>query len=419
MKKGDSQIGDLLKVLEISSQLALNQDLQVLLKQIEQAAVKVLNCERSTVFVYDQVSDKLCSMVEDRPEKLSFPADSGIAGSCFKSGILINVEDAYSDPRFNRLIDKHMGFKTHTILVAPLFNNNHKCLGVLEVINKKSGNFNEWDRFLLEILSGQCGVAIDRQALILEFAESKRMQQELAIAKSIQQSLLPSSAPVIAGYDITGWSQSAEATGGDFFDFHLLDDGRLILFLADVSGHGIGPALLAAECWALQQAVYAWAEDYDLSLTRINRLICRHIPSDRFITAFIGILHAESNTLNFLSAGHGPVFILRTSENRFETLPVNSLPLGIGVDSRYDQWQTISINPGDILIAFTDGFFECENVSGTRFGTEHICKIVLHHANLSADEILKSVYLDLLSFAGGTIQQDDLTAVVIKKLLDD
>lgn len=418
MKKYDSRIDDLLKVLEISSQLALNQDFQVLLKQIEQAAVKVLNCERSTVFVYDHDSDKLCSMVEDRPEKLSFPADSGIAGSCFKSGILINVEDAYEDPRFNRLIDKHLGFKTRNILVAPLFNNNHKCLGVLEVINKKSSNFNEWDRFLLEVLAGQCGVAIDRQTLILEFAESKRMQQELAIAKSIQQGLLPISAPDIVGYDIAGWNQSAEATGGDFFDFHLLDDGRLILFLADVSGHGIGPALLAAECWALQQAVYSWAEDYESSLTRINRLICRHIPSDRFITAFIGILHAESNTLDFLSAGHGPVFMLRTSENRFETLPVNSLPLGISMNSRYDQWQTISINPGDILIAFTDGFFECENTSGNILGTEHICEIVLHHAKLSANQILKSVYLNLLSFSEGTRQQDDLTAVIIKKLPD-
>jgi serine phosphatase RsbU (regulator of sigma subunit) len=79
------------------------------------------------------------------------------------------------------------------------------------------------------------------------------------------------------------------------------------------------------------------------------------------------------------------------TENRFETLPVNSLPLGIGVDSRYDQWQTISINPGDILIAFTDGFFECENASGNRIGTERICKLMLYHANLSADEILKSV----------------------------
>lgn len=418
MKKYTGQVGDLLKVLDISSKLALNQDLQALLKQIERAAVEVLNCERATVFVYDKCANELFSLVDDRPEKLRFPAGSGIAGSCFETGALINVAEAYQDPRFNRSIDIQTGFKTRNILAAPLFGNSRNSLGVLEVLNKKNGAFNEWDKFLLEVLSAQCGTAIHRQALMQEFAESKRIQQELSIAKGIQRSLLPAAMPIIDGYDIAGWNQSAEETGGDFFDFHLLDDNQLILILADVSGHGIGPALLAAECWALQQAAFSWAEDYGSSLTRINQLICRHIPSDRFITAFIGALYPELNIFRFLSAGHGPVFILRVAENRVETLPVNGLPLGIHAENCYEQWQTISFNPNDILIAFTDGFFEWENASGNHYGTDRICEIVLHHAGLSAAEIIECVYRDLLSFAKGTPQQDDLTAVVIKKLPD-
>ncbi len=418
MKKDNNQILDLLKVLEISNQLALNQNLQVLLKQIEQAAVEVLSCEKATVFVYDQVLDELYSIVDDRSEKLYIPANSGIAGNCFKSRMLINVQDAYQDPRFNRSIDRRSGFKTRNILAAPMVGNSQDSLGVLEVINKKGGSFNEWDQFLLEVLSGQCGIALHRHALIQEFGESKRMQQELAIARSIQQSLLPTSAPIIAGYDIAGWNQSAQETGGDFYDFHLLEDGKLILILADVSGHGIGPALLAAECWALQRAAFSWAEDYGSCMDRINRLICRHIPNDRFITAFIGNMDAENDTLTYLSAGHGPVFILKVSEHRIENLPVRSMPLGIMAEHCYDQWQTASFNPGDILIAFTDGFFEWENASGNNYGTERICETVFRCAHLSAAAIIERVHHDLLRFADGIRQQDDLTAIVVKKLTD-
>ncbi len=415
MNQYAGQIGDLLQVLEISRNLSLNQDLQALLKQIEQAAVKVLNCERATVFIYEKNTDELYSLVFDRIEKLRIPADSGIAGSCFNSGRLVNVVDVYEDPRFNTSIDLLTGFKTRTILAAPLFGDQQNVLGVLEVLNKKNGDFGEWDEFLLEALSAQCGVAIHRQALMEQFAERKRLQQELAIAKGIQRSLLPASAPIIRGYDVAGWSQSAEETGGDFFDFHILDDGRLVLMLADVSGHGIGPALLAAECWALQRAVFSWAADYHSSLTLINQLICRHIPNDRFITAFAACLNAETNTLSFLSAGHGPVFILRVAENRIETLPVNGLPLGILADHRYEEWQTICFNTGDILIAFTDGFFEWENRSGQCFGTDRICENVFRYAELSAAAIIEHIHRDLLHFAEGTQQQDDLTAVVIKK----
>jgi phosphoserine phosphatase RsbU/P len=416
MKTYAEQMDDLLQVLEISRNLGLNEDLQVLLKQIEQAALKLLGCERVTVFVYEKNTGELYSLVFGRIEKLRVPAESGIVGSCFNSGRLVSVADAYEDPRFNASIDLMTGFKTRNILAAPLFGDKQNVLGVLEVVNKVGDAFDKKDEFLLEVLSAQCGVAIHRHALMEEFAEGKRLQQEVLIAKGIQRSLLPTSPPIIAGYDIAGWNQSAKETGGDFFDFHSLDDGQLIFMLADVSGHGIGPALLAAECWALQRAAFSWERPYQESLTRINQLICRHIPNDRFITAFTGYLSAERNILSFLSAGHGPVFILRVAESRIETLPIASLPLGIMADHRYEQWQTIIFNPGDILFAFTDGFFEWEDRSGNCFGTDRICGKVLQHAELSASAIIEHVYLDLLNFAAGTSQQDDLTAIVIKKL---
>lgn len=411
-----TQIDDLVKVLEISRHLVLNQDLQALIRQIEQAAVTVLNCERATVFMFDANSNELFSLLLDRPEKIRISSDCGIAGSCFQQGIVVNISDAYKDHRFNESTDLTTGFRTRAILAAPLFGDRQNVLGVLEVLNKRNGTFGKWDEFLLEVLSAQCGIAIHRQALIEEFAERKRLQQELAIAREIQKSLLPEMAPAIPGYDIAGWSQSAEETGGDFFDFHTNSAADLLMILADVSGHGVGPALLAAECSALQRAVFSLIEDYRLSLSHLNHMLCQNIPGDRFITAFVGYLNSSTDAFSFLSAGHGPVFFLRNQEGRIDTLPVAGVPLGIVPNIPYDEWQTVSLNPGDTLVALTDGFFEWGNAQGNSFGANRICQSVLRHKELPSVRIIESIHQDLLNFANGTRQQDDLTAVIIKKL---
>ena len=410
-----SHVNDLLKVLEIARNLVLNLNLQALIRQIEQAAVNVLVCERATVFVLDKSTGNLCSLLVDRFEKIHISPDVGIAGSCFNSGNVINVADAYGDPRFNKAIDLETGFITRNILAAPLLAEEKNVIGVLEVLNKNGGAFGKWDELILEALAAQCGIAIHRQALIEDIVERKRLQQELAIAREIQKSLLPAAAPVIAGFDIAGWSQSAEETGGDFFDFHTDADGNLLMILADVSGHGVGPALLAAECSALQRAVFTLIDDYRLSLKLLNHMLCQNIPDDRFITVFTAYLNAKNNSLSYLSAGHGPVFMFRHLEGRIDALPVNELPVGINPNALYDLWQTVILNPGDILAAFTDGFFESEDSQGNRFGIDRISQSIIRHAELPAAKLIQSVYADLLNFEKGVRQQDDLTAVVIKK----
>lgn len=416
MSEQSGQVKDLVAVLEISRSLVLHQDLQTLVGQIEQAAVAIMRCERATVFVFDEIAGELYSLWRDRSEKIRVPAASGIAGCCFTTGAVLNVPDAYRDERFNKKIDKQTGFKTRTILAAPLFGDRGNVLGVLEVLNKSGGAFGKWDEFLLDILSAQCGIAIHRQTLMEDIAERKRLQHELAIAREIQKSLLPKSMPEITGYDIAGWSQSAEETGGDFYDFHINVAGDLLTILADVSGHGVGPALLAAECCALQRAVFTLVGDYRSSLNQLNQMLCRHIPSDRFITAFAAYLSTGEHKLSFLSAGHGPVFVLRTGENRIDTLPVASLPLGIMADADFDQWQTLPFNTGDILAVFTDGFFEGQDLAGNNFGADRIAATLFHHAGLPAAELIDRVYRDLSAFTAGTRQQDDLTAVIVKRL---
>ena len=410
------KVGDLLQVLEISRQLAAFTDVETLLGSIEQAARNVLDCERATVFVYDKENDELYSRVSTRDDKIRFPAGKGIAGECFRSGMVINVPDAYADARFNRSIDATTGFRTRNLLTATLTGYDGQPVGVIQVLNKRGGAFDQWDETLVCTLSAQCGVALQRQFLLDEFAEKQKIERDLNIAHSIQQGLLPAKAPTVKGYDIAGWNRPAEATGGDFYAFLPPTDDHFAMALADVTGHGIGPALVAAQCSALYQATFSLIQDVEQGTTRVNELLSQNLPSDRFVTSFFAVLNTVTHEMAYTSAGHGPLLHYRAASDEFVELPTHGLPLGVMAEVPYDESDTFKLDSGDMLIAFTDGFFEWENLAPEAFGTERICDAVRQHRDKPADELIQEVYSALIEFVQGTPQLDDLTAVIIKKL---
>ena len=391
-------------------------DLQTLLAEIEVAASEILNCERATVFVYDNERMELYSCVESRSEFVHIPADQGIAGASFQSGKLLNIHDAYADPRFNPSVDRETGFKTRNMLVSPLTLANNQILGVIEVLNKHGDGFNTHDELLLETFAAQSAVSLHRQVLMEEFGERKRLQSELEIAKQIQLGLLPKNSPEIEGFEIAAWNGPAEETSGDFYDFQILQDGRLLFIVADVAGHGVGPALLAAQCSALQRAVFSMDCELEKSLTKINQLLCEDIPNDRFATAFLGRVDPDQNRIEAISAGHEPVYIYRADTRLVERFDVCGLPLGIIDNYIYDEWQTIQLNTHDILVALTDGFLEGEDRQGNPFGTARIFDAIQQSSGLCAQNMIAFLRESLARHSEGIRQADDLTAIVIKKV---
>lgn len=408
-------IKDLLRILEISRHQAMTTDLQTLLAEIEAAASDILNCERATVFVYDNERHELYSCVESRSEFVHIPVDQGIAGASFRGGQLLNIRDAYADPRFNASVDRETGFKTRNMLVCPLTLSSEAILGVIEVLNKRNGAFTVPDEWLLETFAAQSAVSIHRQFLMEEYGESKRLQSELAIARQIQQRLLPKASPQLKGFDIAGWNRPAEETSGDFYDFRPLGEGGLVFMIADVAGHGVGPALLAAQCSALERAVFSMGCELEDSLTKINRLLCEDIPDDRFATAVLGLVDAERNTIKATSAGHEAVYIYRAASRSVENFTVGGLPLGIFETSVYDEWQTVRLEDDDILIALTDGFTEAEDRRGDRFGAEGVIDCITSNCALSAENLIQALHESLTKHLRGVQPADDLSAIVIKR----
>ena len=246
--------------------------------------------------------------------------------------------------------------------------------------------------------------------------EVQQLQHDLDVARSIQQSLLPKSMPQVTGFDIAAWNKPADQTGGDYYDWQLLPDGRVVAALADVTGHGIGPALLAAVCRAYSRVTFGQHSGFLESMKRINTAIAGDVAEGRFVTFVAAIVGPGSPQVELLSAGHAPLFIYWLQHDRFDKMEAQGLPLGVSSEFVSEPPQILPFVSGDLLVLCTDGFFEWANSTQELFGSERLEQSVRTNRDKPATEIISSLYQDVLNFAGGTSQKDDLTAIVIKRL---
>ncbi len=404
---------NLRRILEIVRRMAISCDLDELLTMIVEAACEVLDCDRATIFLYDAETDELFSRVAKGVEGIRFPAGAGIAGEAARTRRFINVPDAYADERFNPEVDRKTGYRTRSLLTFPLENIEGELIGVLQALNKRDGPFTAEDEELARLLAAQAGVALDRGRLLEEFAIKQRLQRDIDIAHEIQQALFPKQDPQVAGYDIAGWNRSADETGGDAYDFIDLPDGRLAIFLADATGHGIASALIIAQCRALLRALLSVTQNLRLVAAGVNNLLSADLADDRFVTAFVGILDPHWHTLEYIAAGQGPLIMI-TGE-RIETRCANALPLAILPHIDYDPPERFHFHPGDTLVLLTDGFYEAANAEKEQFGEERVIELIQQHRDLALHELIESLYRHTLSFTGSQPQADDLTAVLIRR----
>jgi serine phosphatase RsbU (regulator of sigma subunit) len=254
----------------------------------------------------------------------------------------------------------------------------------------------------------------------LREAETKgqleRIQHDLQVARSIQQSLLPKEEPKIAGFDIAGWNQPADDTGGDYFDWQVLSNGRLVVTLADVTGHGIGPALLAAVCHAYARSSFRFAPTVLAAFEHINQALSPDLGPGRFVTFVAAMCGPNNPELEILSAGHGPLFIYLRKDDRVTEMSAQAVPFGILPFFKSDPVAKLQLNPGDLVLLATDGFFEWENLAGEQFGAKRLVEVIRAYRDYSPREIIANLYDVVTRFSSGSKQQDDLTAVIIKRL---
>ncbi len=247
--------------------------------------------------------------------------------------------------------------------------------------------------------------------------EVERLEHDLGIARSIQQGLLPQNPPQLDGFEIAGWNQPADQTGGDYFDWQELADGRLAVSLADVTGHGIGPALVTAVCRAYARASFPSDSELESVMKQLNNLLFEDLPPERFVTFVVALLDPATSEIQLLSAGHAPLLLYTLADDRVHDFSAHGVPFGLFSGSGYGSPQQIKLAPGDMLILITDGFLEWMNSEDEEFGLSRVQEIIRATKDLPPQEIISRLYSAVIAFSGGTQQQDDLTAVILKRKL--
>ena len=248
------------------------------------------------------------------------------------------------------------------------------------------------------------------QAAIRDSAE------EFRVAREIQQHLFPKQAPIIDGFDIAGASSPAAATGGDYFDYLKTTDGQLVLAVADVSGHGAGPAMLMAETRAYLRLLVRNRHHLGDILVRANNMVGEDVGKDRFITMHLVKLDSKSKMIAHSSSGHTPGYIISEKGKIKSKMKRTGIALGVTPDAPYEVEGPLKLVKGDIIILLTDGLAETPNSEGELFGAQRVIDELHRNRSLSAAEIVNSVFKRVADFSQGAEQEDDYTMIVAKVL---
>ena len=405
---------DMETILGVTSALAAPFDLLTMLAEVVAAAKQVLGAERGSVWLYDAAADELVLEVATGIEPVRVASGTGLVGACARSRQIINVPDCYADPRFDPSVDKASGYLTRCMLTLPLVDHKATLVGVMQVLNKRGGVFDGDDEVLATALAAQCAVALQRVRMTDALIEGEKMRHALEMAREVQMSTLPACMPAVAGYDIAAAFHPAELTGGDTYDLSLLAQGLLIV-LGDATGHGIAPALSVTQMQAMLQIAFRMGADLETAFIQVNNRLTETLADDRFITAFVGLLDPAAHRLRFHSGGQGPILRYVAATGACERHKPTSFPLGAMRLASLLPAISFDMLRGDILVLLSDGFYEQCDIHGEQFGDDRVHAIVRScHAETVAD-LLDVLVGEVRAFAGAAPQEDDMTAVVVKR----
>jgi serine phosphatase RsbU (regulator of sigma subunit) len=294
--------------------------------------------------------------------------------------------------------------------------------GVLYVDSRAATReFTARDLGLFAALSQHISIALENARLHIESLEKAKLEQSLEIASTIQSGLMPQVPNDIPGYDVHGWYRPAERTTGDFYDFVRTANGRLGCVLGDVTGHGLGPALITATAQASLRSYLRVLDDLAQIVTMLNQDLGPRMDDGLFLTLFTALFNTDG-TLQVINAGQTPPLIWRAKTHAVERINGHGPALGMMDDFIYTEGPRLVLGPGDILLAFTDGFVEARSIAEPeKMFEEAGMREILEScaaSGCSARELTESLVKAALEFAGGK-RDDDMTVVAVRRLETD
>ena len=412
------QIERLQKALEINQLIAGELHLRPLLQQIMRATKAIMEAELCSLFLVDDERGDLVFYVnsgEEGAELLEsgrLPMGSGIAGWCAEHGESVCLADVYADPRFNAEFDRQTGFRTRNMICAPLVVRG-KRIGVSQVINHLNGDFSKSDEQLMEAIVQMVAIAIDNARTHEQLVEQEVRQHDMELAKSIQNSFLPESAPAVPNYEVAFHVTSAYEVGGDFYDAVRLADGRTAYLLGDISGKGVSAAMLMSSILRDIHAELTAGGHAGEILGRFNTSLCRTARNGMFVSLILMILNPETGEIEIANAGHpSPALIKDGGPEPYGA--ASGPPAGIITDVCYES-DTVSLAKGEMLLLYSDGIIEARN-SMRRMVRERGLYEWLGQAPSQAQPCIDYLLKEVHQFIGEARQADDITLLALRCL---
>jgi len=390
-----------------------------LLEQIMEIILEVLKPDRAYLLFRETESGDLVPEVIKVSEKgkeadgTEVKISTSICERCMNEGISLLVSDAAQDDRFSGQESIILN-RIRTAMVAPLVYKDD-TIGVVYIdTNTRVVPFSKDELELLTGIANQAAVAISNARLHSQLVEQHKLAREMEIARTIQMNLLPKVYPELPGFEISAMSLPAKHVGGDYYDFLKLPDGRVALAIADVSGKGVPAAILTATTRSyLQSETQHPSDSITETVARINHMVHRDVTNDMYVTMALAYVDGQSGKLDYVNAGHSHPILL-TREGRILMLDKGGLFLGIVQDSEYESG-SVEMQPGDILLLFTDGVTDIHNIKGDQFGTETLLELLKANRHASAEAIRNTIYSDCMKYRGDADQFDDFTVIVVKR----
>jgi sigma-B regulation protein RsbU (phosphoserine phosphatase) len=394
----------------VSQEFAASPVMGETLANATQKILDYMDTEAVSIFLLDDSQQHLTCVACAGPvsiEGLTIGAAQGIVGRAVASRCVQMVRDTAADADFSGAVDDITGFRTRSILCAPL-SLKARSLGALEVINKRSGDglFGDDDKQLLQALAGMVSLAISNAQMTEALVEQERIRRELDLAREIQRSLLPADGD--SGFPVCGLNYPASEVSGDFYDFFVLPDGCIAWGLGDVSGKGMNAAMLMAKTISLFRCLGKTTADMAQLLTTINNEISETASHGMFVTMVAGVLDPACGEVRFANAGHQPP-LYRDADGSYHEIEAECPPLGVLPDVCYIE-QSLRLNSGRLFV-FTDGVTEGRTANGEMLGLPGLLALLDENADAAPAAQLARV-AGLIN-RPGTRLFDDLTMLAV------
>ncbi|HTY37198.1 MAG TPA: SpoIIE family protein phosphatase [Bacteroidota bacterium] len=323
------------------------------------------------------------------------------------------VENLVRQKRFNAVATQLL--QVGIAAVIPMQIQNQVKGAVLLGEKLRGGDYTKADLEFLYSLANLAIISIENARLFREAIEKQKMEDELAIAREIQQGLLPATLPKIPGFDVAAVNITSKQVGGDYYDVLPIHDEEFILAIGDVSGKGTPAALLMANVQASLRAFAPMGLTLSAASARINDLTCANTGQDKFITFFWGSLNTATREFKYVNAGHNPPFLMRAN-GTIERLDVGGIILGLMKTFTPYQEGSVVLAQGDVIVMFTDGVSEAMNGQEEDFTEERLEEVLKRVRTQDPAQIIQEIQLALEAHTQDTPQSDDITMLVLKTL---